>query len=80
MGYSSLDTERKRKGSIESHKLAPRVEEVSNPRVELVFDSIARQFGEQGRMPDYIESSRNVQKDSLHLMTDIEGVHSMLGE
>ena len=48
---SSLDSERRRKGSVESHKLAPRVEEVSNPRVELAFDSIGRQFGEQGRMP-----------------------------
>ena len=33
---SSLDKER-RKGSVESHTLAARVEEVSNPRVELAW-------------------------------------------
>ena len=52
MGYSSLDRERGRKGSIESHMLAMRMEEVCNPRVELAEDSIGRQFGEQGRMPN----------------------------
>ena len=50
-----------------------RVEEVSNPRVELALDSIGRQFGEQGRMPDFIKSSRYVQRDSPDLMSDIEG-------
>ena len=56
------------------------VEEVSNPRVELVLDSIARQFGEQGRIPDCIKSSRYVQTDGPDLMSDIEGLHPLLGE
>ena len=43
-GYSSLDKERRRKGSVESHTLATRVEEVRNPRVQLDLDSIGRQL------------------------------------
>ena len=50
---SSLDRERRWMGSVESHMLTTRVEEVSNPRVELALDSTGRQFGEEGRMPDY---------------------------
>ena len=38
--YSSLGRKRRRKDSIESHTLAMRVEEVSNPRVELALDFI----------------------------------------
>ena len=44
-----------------SHTLTTRGEEVSNSRVELALDSIGRQFGEQGMMPDCIKSSRYVQ-------------------
>ena len=29
------------------------VEEISKPFVELALDTIGREFGEQGRMPDY---------------------------
>ena len=76
MGYSWLDGERRRKGSVEWYTLVTRVEEVSNPRVELTLDSI----GEKGRLPDCIESSRYVQRDGLDLMPDIEGLHSLLGE
>ena len=41
------------KGFVESHTLATRVEEVSQPCVELALDAIGREFGEQSRMPDY---------------------------
>ena len=54
---------------------AVRVEEVSNPRVELALESIGRQFGEQVRMPDCIKSLRYVQRDGPDLMSDIEGHH-----
>ena len=54
LGYFNLDSERRRrKGSVESHIFAMRVEEVRNPRVELALDSKGREFGEQGRMPQY---------------------------
>jgi len=36
MGNSSLDRERRRKDSVEIHTLSTRIEEVSNPRVELL--------------------------------------------
>ena len=77
---SSLNRERRRKASIESHLLATRVEEVSNPRVELSLDVIDREFGEQGRMPDCIQSLRYVQRDSPELMSDIDGLHPFFGE
>ena len=80
MWYSSLDRWRRRKDSVESYTLAARVEEVSNPRVELALDSVGRQFGEQGRMPDCFESSSFVQRDGPDLMSNIEGVHPLLGE
>ena len=60
--------------------LATRVEEVSHPRVELVLDAIGRKCGEQGRMPDPIESSKYVLRDGPDLMSDIEGLHPLLGE
>ena len=37
---------------VQRHLLSTRVEEVTNPRVELALDSTGRQCGEQGRMPD----------------------------
>ena len=80
MGYSSLERERRRKGSIESHTLAMRVEEVSNLRVELALDSIGRQFEDKDRMPDCIESSRYVQRNDPDLMFDMKGLHPLLGE
>ena len=58
LGYSSLDKTRRRKDSIESHTLGMRVEDISNPRVELGLDAIGREFGEQGGMPDCIKSLR----------------------
>ena len=65
---------------VESHTLAMRVEEVSKPRVELAFDAIGREFGEWGRMPDCIKSTRYVQRDGPDLMSDNEGLHHVLGE
>ena len=56
-----------------------RVEEVRIPRVELALDSIGRHFGEQGRMPDCIKSSRYGQRDGPDLMSDIEGIPSIVG-
>ena len=56
------------------------MEEVSNPRVEFALDSIGRQFGKQGRMPDCIRSSRYVQRDGPDLKSDIDGLHPLLGE
>ena len=78
MGYSSIDRERRLRGSIESHT-SLRGEEVSNPRVEFVLDSIGKQFREQGRIPDCIKSSRYVQRDDPDLMSDVEGLHPLLG-
>ena len=59
---------------------ALRVEEVSKPCVELSLDAISREFGEQGRMPDCIESTRYVQRDGPNLMPNIEGFHPLLDE
>ena len=55
MGSSSLDKERRRKGSLKSHMLTLRVEEVDKPRVELALDSIGRQFVEQDRTQDFYD-------------------------
>ena len=55
--------------------LSSSVEEVRNPRVELALDSIGRQFGEQGRMPDYQKLEICPKRDSPDLMSDIEGLH-----
>ena len=55
------------------------VEEVSKPCVEMAFDAIGREFGEQCGVPDCIESSRYVFRDGPDMMSDIEGLHSLLG-
>ena len=60
--------------------LATRVEEVRTPLVEAALDSIGRQFGKQFRVPDCIENSRCVQRDSSDLMSDIEGLHPLVDE
>ena len=57
-----------------------RVEDVSNPRVELALDAIGRPFGEHGSMPDCVKSTRYVQRDGPDLMSDIEGLYPLLGE
>ena len=59
--------------------LSTRVEEVCHPGVELALDSLGTQSGEQGRMSDSIESSKYVQRDGPDHMSDIEGLHPLLG-
>ena len=44
------------------------------------MDTIGREFGEQSRVPDHIESTRYVEGDSSDLMSGIEVLHSLLGE
>ena len=48
-----------------------RVEEVSQPCVELALDAIGREFGEQGGMPDCIKRTKYVQRDCPDLVSDI---------
>ena len=80
MGHSSLYRGKRRKYSIERHTLAMRVEEVRKPCVELALDSIGRHFGEQGGILDCIKSMRYVQREGCDLMSDIEGLHPLIGE
>ena len=42
--------------------MATRVEEVSEPSVELALNAIGRQIGEKGRILDCIKSIRYVQR------------------
>ena len=60
--------------------LAMRVEEDIKPCVELALDSIGRESGEQGGIPDCFKSMRYVQRNSPDLMSDIEGIHPLMGE
>ena len=60
-----------------SHTLAPRVEEVSKL---FALDVIGRYFGEQGGMPDCIESLRYIERDRPDLMSDIVGLNPLLRE
>ena len=55
-----------------------RMEEVSNPRVELALDSLSRKFGEQDGMSD--SKSQDMSRDSPDLLSDIEGLHPLLEE
>ena len=48
--------------------------------MELALDAIGKQFGEQGRMSDCIKCTMYVQRASPDLMSDIEGLHPLLGE
>ena len=57
-----------------------RVEVVRKPCVELALDYIGKEFREQGRVTDCIESLRYVWRDSPNPMSDIEGIHPLLGE
>ena len=61
------------------HTLAARVEEVSKPCVELTLDAIGREFVEKGGMLDCIRSMRYVQQRDGPNLSDIEGVHPLLG-
>ena len=44
------------------------------------LDTIGREFGEQGGVPDRIKSTRYVQVDGSDLMSDIEDLHLLLGK
>ena len=60
--------------------LATRVEEVRKPCVEVALDAIGREFGEQGGMPDCIKCSRYLERDGPDLISDVEGLHPLLGK
>ena len=46
----------------------------------MALDTIGREFGEQGRVPDRIESMRYVEGDGSDFMSEIEDLHPLLGE
>ena len=46
----------------------------------MALDTIGREFGEQGRVPDRIESTRYVWGYGSDLMCGIEDLHPLLGE
>ena len=60
--------------------LAATGEEVCEPRVEIGLDTRGREFGEQGRVPDHIESTRYVEGDGSDFMSAIEDLHPVLGK
>ena len=49
--------------------------EVSGPCVEVALDAVGREFEEQGGVPDWIKSSRCVERDSHDLLCDTEDIH-----
>ena len=57
-----------------------RVEEVSQPGAAVVLDAIGRELGEQCGMPDCIECSIHILRYVSDLISDIEGLHPLLGE
>ena len=46
----------------------------------MALDTIGREFGEQGRVPDRVKSTRYVQGYGSDLMSGIEDLHPLLGE
>ena len=48
--------------------------------MEVVLDTIGREFGEQGRVPDRIKSMRYVSGYGSDFMSGIEDLHPLLGE
>ena len=76
---SSLDRERRRKGSVEWHMLIMGVEEVRKPSVQLALDAIGRVWGVR-------QDTRLYQKHEIwperhpDPLSDIEGLHPLLGE
>ena len=46
----------------------------------MALDTIGREFGEQGRVLDFIESTQYVLADGSDLMSGIEDLHPLLGE
>ena len=45
----------------------------------MALDTIGREFGEQGRVPDHIEGTRYVSGDGSDFMSGIEDLHPLLG-
>ena len=46
----------------------------------MALDTIGREFGEQGRMPDDVKSTRYVSGCGFDFMSGIEDLHRLLGE
>ena len=46
----------------------------------MALDTIGREFGEQGGVPDNIESTQYVEGDGSDFMSGIEDLHPLLGE
>ena len=50
------------------------------PEVEMALDTIGREFGEQGRVPDDVESMRYVEGYGSDFISGNEDLHPLLGE
>ena len=48
--------------------------------MEIPLDTVRREFGEQGGVPDHIESKRYIEGDGSDLMSGIENLHPLLGK
>ena len=46
----------------------------------MALDTIGREFGEQGRMPDHVKGMRYVGGYGSDFMSGIEDLHPLLGE
>ena len=57
--------------SMKGHMFTATGEEVCEPWVEIALDTIRREIGEQGGVPDRIESSWYVYGDGSDLIIDI---------
>ena len=58
--------------------LAVTGEEVCEP--EKALNTIGREFGEQGRVPDHVKSTRYVKGYGSDIMSGIEDLHPLVGE
>ena len=46
----------------------------------MALDTIGREFGEQGKVPDLVKSTGYVEGDGSDFMSGIEDLHPLLGE
>ena len=46
----------------------------------MALDTIGREFGEQGRVPDCVKSTRYVEGNGSDFISGIEDLHPLLGE
>ena len=46
----------------------------------MALDIIRREFGEQGRVPDNVKSTRYILEHGSDFMSGIEDLHTLLGE